>query len=145
MTFDWANLIATLAIITPILSYFFSLEVDRRIEKKSQLDKKNILSTLETLEEKIDRRWEKIKEAFTQVKDSKGRQNRREDFYGRELFELKSDFEELIGFLKIKHNIQFFPKKRRVASYESWREEATQNKDTLDVDLSEIKVYKEVE
>jgi hypothetical protein len=145
MSLDWANIITASAIIIPGLSYFFSIEVDRRIKQKSQKDREIIQDLIQTLEDKTDRRWDMVKNAFAQVKESKSRQNRREDFYGRELFELKSDFEELIGFLKTKHDIQFFPKKRRVASYENWREEATQNKDTLDVDLSEIKVYKEME
>lgn len=149
------TLIAGIALITPVLLYIFKLELDKNIKAAVNTLKTEIYTALETehrerdreleiLKITCDRRWEIIKDNFKKLEESSVRKNQRTEFNSQKIYEQECDLQELIAFLK-KKGLEFYPKQRRFTSYEKWKTQIPNLKDTLNMDREEEKIEKEEE
>lgn len=144
------TLFAGLALITPVLLYIFKLELDKNIKAANNSLRDQIYTALENSEKErdrelellrntCDRRWDITKDNFKKLEESSVRKNQRTEFNSQKIYEQECDTQELIAFLK-KKGLDFYPKQRRFTSYEKWKTQIPNLKDTLNMELDEEKI-----
>lgn len=150
---NWQLFFTALPILGGIILYVFKLELDKNIKTANNTLKTEIYTALQTSERERDRelellrntgdrRWEIIKENFKKLEESSVRKNQRTEFNSQKIYEQECDTQELIAFLK-KKGLEFYPKQRRFTSYEKWKTQIPNLKDTLNMDREDEKIEEE--
>jgi len=153
MSIDWQLFFTALPILGGIILYVFKLELDKNIKTANNSLRDQIYTALDNSEKErdrelellrntSDRRWEIVKENFKKLEESSVRKNQRTEFNSQKIYEQECDLQELITFLA-KNNLKFYPKQRRFTSYEKWKTQIPNLKDTLNMESDEEKIEKE--